>query len=362
MKNLFALMLSLMMALCMTACSSNEAEEAIETEDTNEVVELDTNVYVALGSEELDLDSLVLPLDDYEYVSIEIDEDKSDYDLSTAGEYTLVVVLTHEDGTTTELSLVLVVNEEEVVEEKVAAQLTAKLAAKNNTLDTLANLTDDESTTSTTSSSSSSSSSSWNGGLNTDPTVYGLDPDNVWVQEAMKLLGQSGLCSYIASDLRIAVYGSIHNIPANVGELVGVDWETISENLQVGDSIYYYNMKSGSSTITSHVAIYLGNGLALHGNWTGGVARIASAYQEAEGYALYSTTHTVSSSSCSSCTASSGSSSSSSSEKTEEEKLAVLESVGIDTTGMSKETTCSKEVTDMTTDELDYCVYMGYIG
>ena len=403
-----------MMALTLMACSNTESEAEPVANDTNEVVEVDTNVYVTLGTDELDLETLVLPLDDYDYVSIEINEDKSDYDLTVAGEYTLVLILTDEDGNTTEVALTLVVDTEEVLEEEVAEQLTTKLTSKDTTLSTVETLTSvvneeeivddsvtsqlttklsskdvtlsatkyqvfitpqlvikltskdttldylaslivvEEETTSSSSYYSSSYSSSWNGGLNTDPTVYGLDPDNVWVQEAMKLLGKEGLCMWIAADLYNAAYEILYDSWPSSSYASGLTWDAVSAQLEIGDIVYYNYMKSGSNTIKSHVAIYLGNGLALHGNWTGGVARISYVYQEAQSYNLASTTHTVTKSGIDW------------SSLTPEE---TLERLGIDYSGMSLETTCPVVAEKLRNEEsvLDYedefifCIEFGYM-
>ncbi len=147
------------------ACTANE-------NDTTD--EVDTNIYATLDTEDLDIDNLVLPFDKDAYVSIEIDQEQSDYDLSTAGEYTIVLILTDEDGETSEVSFTLVVQEdaEEESIQGIETQLITKLSTKEETVDAIASLagidgeltinanTDSSSSSSSTSNSSNSSSTS----------------------------------------------------------------------------------------------------------------------------------------------------------------------------------------------------------
>ena len=308
MKKLMQSLLVLLLALSLVACSNTTDVEPTPT-STTETEEIDTNVYVPVGTKELDLTQLVLPLDDYTYKTVSINEEKSDYDLSTKGEYNLTLDLKDEnDELIEEVETVLVVEDEEVVKEKVEAQKNQRnakvdvedkdLVAKpsedgkttvtDNPEKTESNKTPSNTTASnnnqssnSSSSSTSGSSSDWNGGLNTDPAVYGLDENNEAVQAAFSLIGKEGLCRDIVNDF----YTLMGQIGTPQYECRGTDWNSVTEDIRIGDHIWYSGL---NGTSTNHSSIYLGNGLALHGNWTGGVARIANAYQPANEYSVMS--------------------------------------------------------------------------
>ena len=206
MKKIMQSLLVLLLALSLVACSNTtEVEPTPTPTTTSESEDIDTNVYVPIGTKELNLDELVLPLDDYTYDSIEINKDKSNYDLNTKGEYELILDLKDENGEVTEeVNTTLIVDEKEIVEEKVEAQkeqkkrnekvetpdeelvakpsndgktTTTQNPQKSETNKTQSNNTSSNNNSSSNNTSSNSGSSSdWNGGLNTDPTVYGLDP------------------------------------------------------------------------------------------------------------------------------------------------------------------------------------------
>ncbi len=293
MKKIMQSLLVLLLALSLTACSNNtEVEPTPTPTTTSESEQVDTNFYVPIGTKELNLDELVLPLDDYTYDSIEINKDKSNYDLNTKGEYELVLDLKDENGEVIkEVNITLIVNEkdnnsdEELVTKPSddGKATTTQNPEKTESNKTQSNNTSSNNTSSsnTNSSDTNGSSSDWNGGLNTDPTVYGLDPNNEYVKEAMKLVGETGRCDIVVGDLWVAV-GS----PLQPYTYESNRWEDLSGCIDIGDVIVYTALNGDTSV--NHQATYLGNGLALQGNWTGGVARIANAYQPANYYVLQS--------------------------------------------------------------------------
>ena len=101
------------------------------------------------------------------------------------------------------------------------------------------------------------------------------------MQAAFSLIGKEGLCRDIVNDF----YTLMGQIGTPQYECRGSDWNTVTEDIRIGDHIWYSGL---NGTSTNHSSIYLGNGLALHGNWTGGVARIAEAYQPANEYSVMS--------------------------------------------------------------------------
>ena len=308
MKKIMQSLLVLLLALSLAACSNTEVEQTTSPTETTETEEVDTNVYVPVGTESLNLDELVLPLDDYSYNTVEVNEEKSDYDLNTKGEYTITFDLKDENGEVTEeVEAKLVVDEKEVVEEKIAAQKEQKERnAKVETDDEelVAKPSNDGKTTTTenpqkqepqkapssnnqtsnnassSNNGSSGSTSGTNGGLSTNPEDYGLDPNNEWVIAAMNHVGESGRCDLISG----AVWTDVGTTKPYTYE--SADWNDIGGCLDVGDEIVYTALNGDTSV--NHTAIYLGNGLALQGNWTGGVARVANAYQQANYYAINS--------------------------------------------------------------------------
>ncbi len=96
----------------------------------------------------------------------------------------------------------------------------------------------------------------------------------------MNHVGESGRCDLISG----AVWTDVGTTKPYTYE--SADWNDISGCLDIGDEIRYTALNGDTSV--NHSAIYLGNGLALQGNWTGGVARVANAYQPANYYAINS--------------------------------------------------------------------------
>ncbi|GAA1354000.1 NlpC/P60 family protein [Falsarthrobacter nasiphocae] len=82
-------------------------------------------------------------------------------------------------------------------------------------------------------------------------------------------VGMGQDCTMLVTNALAAAGISHHGWPASYMGL-----GTITSNPQPGDLIYYDNAGSG----VPHIAVYIGNGQAVHGGWNGNQTTIASAY------------------------------------------------------------------------------------
>lgn len=97
------------------------------------------------------------------------------------------------------------------------------------------------------------------------PKTSNLDTSNPYVIEAMNMVGESGNCGYITGQLEKRVIGDGKYV--EYGDIQEWD-ESLAE---IGDIVTYEpNGNSG------HVAIYLGNGQALHGGVSGDKGAVIS--------------------------------------------------------------------------------------
>ena len=163
MKKLLTLLVSFMLALTLVACTSTSVFDY----SNGDVVDSGA-VRVSLGTEELDTAAFETLLEGYEYTSIEINEEKSNYDLSVVGEHTIVLILTAEDGETTEVALTLVVFEE------VATEVSEKLYSKENTLSAVESLAEGDLSTLINENASSSTSSNRNTSSSSTTSIAAL--------------------------------------------------------------------------------------------------------------------------------------------------------------------------------------------
>ena len=117
--------------------------------------------------------------------------------------------------------------------------------------------------------------------FSTNASDYGLDGNNAFVKAAMNHVGKGGICQDVANAISDEA-----GYPANAyGVVVGfTDWNTVNSKLKIGDAVWYHNLNGQG---IDHVAVYLGNGLCLHGNWTNGLGAVASVFQNADSYTLY---------------------------------------------------------------------------
>jgi cell wall-associated NlpC family hydrolase len=84
-------------------------------------------------------------------------------------------------------------------------------------------------------------------------------------------LGVAQDCTALASNALAAVGIHFHGWPADYLSL----GRTVSAaEAQPGDLIYYQNGGMGMA----HIAVYVGNGMAVHGGWNGGTTALYSAY------------------------------------------------------------------------------------
>lgn len=102
----------------------------------------------------------------------------------------------------------------------------------------------------------------------------GLDTSNWIVQEAQSLVGAEGTCDIVANQLLTKIHGRFYDL--KLGNNIS------QEQAEIGDVIKYdYSEKTG----LAHIAIYLGNGKALHGNASNGKAVIGNVkFDEREPY------------------------------------------------------------------------------
>ncbi len=154
-------------------------------------------------------------------------------DVNTAGEYTITVMAADAAAnvTTLDVNVTIISTEEyeamlaeleEAERQALIAQQEAYAAALQEIADSLADVD------------------------NTD--IYAL---------AEQFVGMSGWCNEVATAFLSTYYGSSVNIYN--GYVID------SSEAQPGDLVEYADGGNG----TWHVAVYLGNGLALHGNWNG---------------------------------------------------------------------------------------------
>lgn len=109
---------------------------------------------------------------------------------------------------------------------------------------------------------------------NYTPAQNSYDRSNPIVNKALSLVGSSGLCSEIA-EASINTVGKTAWLEENFGGItlhsltpenfLKIGYEVGIDSVQPGDILYYANGGFGSS----HVAIYIGNGNAVHGNFNG---------------------------------------------------------------------------------------------
>jgi peptidoglycan DL-endopeptidase CwlO len=88
---------------------------------------------------------------------------------------------------------------------------------------------------------------------------------------ALAQLGVAQDCTALVTNSLRAIGINFHGWPADYMSL----GHTVSEAAaQPGDLIYYANGGTG----VAHIAVYIGNGQAVHGGWNGGTTAVASAH------------------------------------------------------------------------------------
>lgn len=85
---------------------------------------------------------------------------------------------------------------------------------------------------------------------------------------ALAQLGVGQDCTMLVTNSLAAIGINFHSAPAGYLSL-----GTITSNPVPGDLIYYGNAGAG----VPHIAVYIGNGQAVHGGWNGGTTAIFSA-------------------------------------------------------------------------------------
>ena len=255
-----------------------------------------------------DEETLYLPVDaelsedSFELEAGETIEIEGEYDVKKAGTYIIKIIRTDKAGNKTETDHVLIIDEKEKLEEIKAADEKDKETSKptptpSSTPDTTSDPSsegtkvdgseEDNKLTVTPESSVSSNQPEDNGDTNDGETTVtpvvtptpaptptptskpqgsnnynGLDMNDSRIKIAYSYEGQEGGCEYISAAYLSEAFG--------ISQFKGYQ---VSEPA-LGDVIYYYDENNNFR----HEAVYLGNGLALHGNYSNGKAKIASAW------------------------------------------------------------------------------------
>lgn len=100
------------------------------------------------------------------------------------------------------------------------------------------------------------------------PTVYASGKGASIAAAAYAQIGVSQDCTALVSNSLAAVGINFHGWPADYLSL-----GTTTSSPQPGDLIYYQNGGMG----LAHIAVYVGNGMAIHGGWNGGTTALFSA-------------------------------------------------------------------------------------
>lgn len=113
--------------------------------------------------------------------------------------------------------------------------------------------------------------------VNTSNLYYGSNPDrsnyagaSVLVDAAYAQLGRRQDCTMLVTNALAAAGINYHGWPAGYFSL---GYTVSGSEAQPGDLIYYDNAGAG----VPHIALYIGNGMAIHGGWQGST-KIAPAY------------------------------------------------------------------------------------
>lgn len=102
----------------------------------------------------------------------------------------------------------------------------------------------------------------------TAPTVSASGKGAAIAAAAYAQLGVAQDCTALVSNSLRAVGINFHGWPADYLSL-----GTVTSSPQPGDLIYYANGGMGMA----HIAVYVGNGMAVHGGWNGGTTALYSA-------------------------------------------------------------------------------------
>ena len=260
--------------LGLTACSNNE--ETKPNDDSKLSLE-ESSYYIDIENGMSSLDGAFALNEDE---TLEID---GDYDLTKAGKYEVKIVVTNKAGEKTEHNKTIIVDTKDKLDEIKNEEISNKPSEPSVDVEQPEETKEPEKEevkvepkpTPTTKPEPQKPTAS------TNASDYGLDGNNAFVKAAMNHVGKTGICQDVANAI-----SNEAGYPAEEYKLVigYTNWGEVESRLQVGDGIRYHNL--GGRNI-EHMAVYLGNGLAFHGNWTDGLGTITSVYQDAESYASY---------------------------------------------------------------------------
>lgn len=240
MKKLLTILTTL---LILTACTSSKKEQVaqIEVKDNQ--------------------DPIILKVDDknklQDYLKDYTLENADQVDLSKEGEHTITLIT--KDNKKIIKNIIITSNVEETTK-KIADKTkqdadTKKPANPTQTKNDKPKVEEKEVITSSKQENQDNqTSNTTSSGISVESNTSGLDYSNHIIAYASNLVGKPGLCDDIAAEMLTYIHGN----------WVSYKREAISQaEAQVGDMIFYdYNPELGYG----HVATYLGNGLALHGN------------------------------------------------------------------------------------------------
>ena len=252
------LLLTLFIAtLVLTGCANNSEEleptpTPTATTDTAKVSMKDKTFYIE-AKDNLKLDDLI-DLDDKDS-KVEV---QGDYDLSKAGTYKVKVVVTDKDGNKTEEEKTIVVdnkiNIESLKKEEEANKPVEPETSKNQPTQTPKPQTDGNTTSKPKPTPTPA------------PEAPKLDTSDWRIALAYSYEGREGTCDTIAYQFYNEIFPEMANSTVSFTEVS-------ASEARIGDNVAYTSTTGG----VGHQAVYLGNGMALHGNYNG-KAKVASVY------------------------------------------------------------------------------------
>ena len=227
--------------LGLTACSNNE--ETKPNDDSKLSLE-ESSYYIDIENGMSSLDGAFALNEDE---TLEID---GDYDLTKAGKYEVKIVVTNKAGEKTEHNKTIIVDTKEKLDEIKNEEISNKPSEPSVDVEQPEETKEPEKEevkvepkpTPTTKPEEK-------------PT---LDTSDWRIALAYDYEGKAGTCDQIAYQYMSEIFPEMPNSIVNYTEVSAKD-------AQIGDKVVYTSTNGG----VGHQAVYLGNGMALHGNYNG---------------------------------------------------------------------------------------------
>lgn len=237
MKRLILLITILLLVAACTTQKQNLTQIEVKDDDSPIVLKVDTK------------NKLADYLKDYKL------EDADKIDLSKEGEHTITLIT--KDNKKIIKNIIITSNVEETTKKLEAKKKETNVLPKTDSKkedNNKATVKPEEKEVISNQTNESENTSGNSTNIKVESNTSGLDTSNHIVNFAQSLVGEPGLCDDIAARMLNYIHGN----------WVSYRREAISmDQAQIGDVVFYdYNADLGYG----HVATYLGNGLALHGN------------------------------------------------------------------------------------------------